>query len=377
MPGLAYLFGVGVLVVAVVVTFVVTGGKPWTVIDGADGRPSTSKFQWTIWTAVVLFSYSAIYFARARNGFWDALPDVPPNILIVMGFSTTTMVVAKGITTQYVANGRVVKPAGNQGGLLSDDTGQSDLSKVQLVMWTLLAIGIYLAIVVKQVSAVAAGSSVQGSNVGLPDIDASLMVLMGLAHGGYLGKKLVTATQPAPTSVSPPRAAAGQVITVAGSGFGALQGTSVLTLNDNPVNVSAWSDTKIVFALPRRLPDGTVVVAGITLQIGLLVNGQPAGQLLPLPISIPANVTGVNPGSAAVGDPVTVTGSRFDNQQTDSGVTFDGIHVPVVSWSDSSIVVVVPAQLLDGSAMTSGRQVTVGVDVHGQPGVGTWPFAVI
>jgi len=161
------------------------------------------------------------------------------------------------------------------------------------------------------------------------------------------------------------------VITVAGSGFGALQGTSLLTLNDNPVNVTSWSDTKIVFALPRQLPDGTVVAAGITLQVGLLVNGQPAGQLLPLPISVPANVTGVNPGSAAVGDPVTIAGSRFDNQQTDSGVTFDGNHVPVVSWSDSSIVVVVPAQLLDGSAMTSGRIVTVGVDVHGQPGVGT------
>jgi hypothetical protein len=296
---------------------------------------------------------------------------VPPNILIVMGFSTTTMVVAKGITTQYVANGRVVKPASGQGGLLSDDTGQSDLSKVQLVMWTLLAIGIYLAIVVKQVSAVATGSSVQGSNGGLPDIDASLMVLMGLAQGGYLGKKLVTATQPAPTSVLPPRAAAGQVITVIGSGFGALQGTSLLTLNDNPVNATTWSDTKIVFALPRQLRDGTLVAAGIKLQIGLLVNGQPAGQSLPLPISVPANVTGVNPPSAAVGDSVTVAGSGFDTQQTDSGVTFDGINVPVVSWSDSSIVVVVPAKLLDGSPMTAGRQVPVGVDVHGQPGVGT------
>jgi hypothetical protein len=377
MSGLAYLFGVGVVVVAVVVTFVVTGGKPWTVIDGADGRPSTSKFQWTIWTAIVLFAYSAIYFARARNGSWEALPDVPPNILIVLGFSTTTMVVAKGITTQFVANGRVVKPAGTQGGLLTDDGGQSDLSKVQLVMWTLLAIGIYLATVVKQVSAVAAGSSVQGSNAGLPDIDASLMVLMGLAQGGYLGKKLVTATQPAPTSVSPPRAAAGQVITVAGSGFGALQGTSSLTLNDNPVNVSAWSDTKIVFALPRQLPDGTAVVAGITLQIGLLINGQPAGQLLTLPIANPANVTGVSPASAAVGASVNVLGSGFDNQQTDSGVTFDGIQVPVVSWTDAEITVVVPAQLLDGSPMSSGRKVTVGVDVHGQPGSATWPFAII
>jgi hypothetical protein len=376
MPGLAYLFGVGVVVVAVGVTFVVTSGRPWTLIDGADGRPSTSKFQWTVWTAVVLFSYSAIYFARARNGFWDALPDVPPNILIVMGFSTTTMIVAKGITTQYVASGRVVKPAGSQGGLLSDDTGQSDLSKVQLIMWTLLAIGIYLAVVIKQVSSVAAGSSAQGSNMGLPDIDASLMVLMGLAQGGYLGKKLVSASQPAPTSVSPPRADAGQAITVTGSGFGALQGTSLLTLDDNPVGVSSWSDSKIVFTLPSQLSDGTNIASGMTLQIGLVVNGQPAGQLLKLPISVPANVVAVGPAPAAVGATVTISGSGFDNQQGDSGVTFDGIHVPLKSWSDSSITVIVPRKLSDGTA-TSGRTVDVGVDVHGQPGVGTPTLTVV
>lgn len=143
-----------------------------------------------------------------------------------------------------------MKPSGGQGGLLSDDVGQTDLSKVQLVMWTFLAVGIYLATVVMQVSALAHGSTVHGGNRGLPDIDGSLMVLMGFAQGGYLGKKLVTTTQPAPTSLAPPRAAPGQSITVIGTGFGDLQGTSLLTLNANPVPVTTWSDTKIVFTLP-------------------------------------------------------------------------------------------------------------------------------
>lgn len=95
MPGLAFLFGTAVVLVGVLVAVVVSGFKPWTIVEGADGRPSTSKFQWTLRTAVILFSYSAIYFARAAMGSWEALPNIPANILIVLGFSTTTMVVAK------------------------------------------------------------------------------------------------------------------------------------------------------------------------------------------------------------------------------------------------------------------------------------------
>jgi hypothetical protein len=34
----------------------------------------------------------------------------------------------------------------------------------------------------------------------LPDIDTALMVLMGLGHGAYLGKKLILTTSPAITN---------------------------------------------------------------------------------------------------------------------------------------------------------------------------------
>jgi len=375
MPGLAFLFGTVVVLVGVLVAVVVSGFKPWTIVEGADGRPSTSKFQWTLWTSVILFSYSAIYFARAAMGSWEALPNIPANILIVLGFSTTTMVVAKGITTQFVASGRVVKPSGGQGGLLSDDVGQTDLSKVQLVMWTFLAVGIYLATVVMQVSALAHGSTVQGSNRGLPDIDGSLMVLMGFAQGGYLGKKLVTTTQPAPTSLAPPRAAPGQTIAVIGTGFGDLQGTSLLTLNANPVPVTTWSDTKIVFTLPSSLPDGTNVSVGTRVQVGLIVNGQAAGQILQLPISTPASVLAVAPPEVGGQSTVSVSGSGFGNEQADSMVTFDGIPVPVQTWTDTEIVVFVPPQLADGTP-TSGRTFQVGVQIHGQPGSATQPLTV-
>lgn len=43
MPGWAYLFGLGVVAMGVVVVFVVSGGNPSAIIIGADGRPSCSS----------------------------------------------------------------------------------------------------------------------------------------------------------------------------------------------------------------------------------------------------------------------------------------------------------------------------------------------
>jgi hypothetical protein len=66
------------------------------------------------------------------------------------------------------------------------------LAKIQMLAFTTVAIGIFLATVIHQIvtNDIAAG---------LPDIDASLMVLMGISNGGYLGKKLVTFGTPGAT----------------------------------------------------------------------------------------------------------------------------------------------------------------------------------
>jgi len=105
------------------------------------------------------------------------------------------MATAKGVTTAYVAGGRLAKAAAGdnpKGGLLTDDAGVTDLSKVQLMTWTLIAIGIYVYSLVPNITAIIS----QHQDLGLPDIDTALMVVTGLSQGGYVGKKLVTLTQP-------------------------------------------------------------------------------------------------------------------------------------------------------------------------------------
>ena len=225
----AYLAGLGVLIAYFLVCLAVgRTWRFWVLAEGQDGRLSTSKAQWQLWTVAVAFSYVAIYGARAVHGDHSPLSTVPQNVLIALGFSSVTMAGAKGITTSYVAQGKTVKadPVGSSRltDLVVDDTGASDLSKTQLLIWTLIAIGVFITNVVYQIGDIYyTGATTASSSV--PDIDTTLMILSGLAMGGYLGKKLVTTSSVhvssiLPTSMTRAAATSPSALSVYGSGFG-------------------------------------------------------------------------------------------------------------------------------------------------------------
>jgi hypothetical protein len=213
----AVLSGLGMVVVLYGIAAVVTGHwKPSELFRGFDGVASTSKLQWLLWLVVILFGYAALWVLRAEQGDLSALNNIPVNILTVLGFSTVTMAAAKGIKVGQVQVGRVqpVIPVNagpdraKTGGIFQDDGGNPELAKIQMMAFTILAIGIFLATVIHQIVT-------NDKAAGLPDIDASLMVLMGISNGGYLGKKLVTFSTPGATGqVVPP----GQVVTAVQNG---------------------------------------------------------------------------------------------------------------------------------------------------------------
>ena len=176
---LAYIFGIAVLVLI----WLLTGRKnPWKLVEGADGRPSTSKLQWFLWTVVVIFSYTAISWALE----FKEITDIPQNVLIAMGLSVTTMAAAKSITVSYIENKKIIKSADNKSSFVQDDEGWPDLSKVQMLAWTFIAIGFYLFDTIQIIQ--------NPNSTRLPDISPALMLLMGLGQGAYLGKKLTTST---------------------------------------------------------------------------------------------------------------------------------------------------------------------------------------
>ena len=211
---LAILIALAVLVVIGLIAAIPTRGRLWQLVNGADGRASTSKFQWLLWIVVIVFGYAVLWVLRAKQGDYSAISDIPVNLLTVLGFSTGTAAIAKGITAGYVQSNRIAQPhavGGGKGGLIQDDSGVPDLGKLQLMAFTLIAIGIYLATLIHQVVSNPVITT-------LPNIDSSLLVLMGISQGGYIGKKLVTFNNPVlyPVQTEP---AAGTAVTVTGGQF--------------------------------------------------------------------------------------------------------------------------------------------------------------
>jgi hypothetical protein len=316
----AYLAGFGVVLAYLAVCLVVQKNlKFWLLAEGQDGRLSTSKAQWQLWTVTVAVSYVVIYVARAIKGDHSALSTVPQNVLIALGFSTVTMATAKGMTTFFVASGRTPKPqAGStsQGGLLQDDTGATDLSKTQLLIWTLIAVSLFFVSVVYQVGDISHKGATPG-NSGLPDIDNALLVLSGLAQGGYLGKKLVTAgyvqiSTVLPTSLQLAVISNPAILTVFGSGFGdpptsprprstagpaaapVPPGCAVLA-DGYQCPIDAWGDTKITFHLAASHPSLAPLVpvppaqtpekSQVGIQISVVVAGMPGVDGGPITVS--------------------------------------------------------------------------------------------
>jgi hypothetical protein len=264
--------------------------RGWLIlIEGADGRLSASKAQWAAWTAVVAGTYLAIYVARALTHVPDPLSaSFPSNLLLAMGFSTATMATAKGITTTYIAGGRLpskTSGATTSGGLLTDDDGITDLSKVQLLTWTAIAISVYLYTVMNQLRLIIH----DGKDLTIPDIDGALMVLMGLSQGGYLGKKLTSAPSVTLSALIPSTAKASDPISVYGSNFGDPDSdgnpgsNSTVLVSGATVAVAKgnWSDSKITFTMPPAAPDGPWK-KGQDVAVQVVANGQVSQNTLPL-----------------------------------------------------------------------------------------------
>ena len=64
-------------------------------------------------------------------------------------------------------------------------------------------------------------------------------------------------------------------------------------------------------------------------------------------------ISSLSPASAAVGTPVTITGTNFGATQGTSTVKFNGTAATPTSWSATSIVAPVPAGATSGNVVVT------------------------
>lgn len=246
----------------------------WNAATGTDGRASTSKFQLFLWTTVVIFGYTAIVAALLRGDPDQLLPEVPANVLLLLGISVGTGIGAKAITSNAVDTGKEVKTTARNelaGPLFRTDDGRPDIAKIQLLGFTFLAVAVFLLRVfdeLGEIAAIPAGEKYMGT--GLPDVDATLMLLMGVGSVAYIGGKLVSSSTPFITSRAPNAMLLGATgakrkITLTGANFGSQATTGYVMLDGRqmPDAPEEWTDNKVIFSLPAKNPDGNPWKAGL------------------------------------------------------------------------------------------------------------------
>jgi hypothetical protein len=393
---LVYLSGLIVLFV-LLVCYRMFGGtfNLAKLIMGADGRASSSKLQFLLWTIVTIYAYVAVYAARLAQHIY-LLPEdeIPVQLLTAMGLSVVTAAAAKGITVGYTAAGRLEKqtPPGvpPKGGVFLDDGGNPDLSKIQMLCWTFIAIGVYLVTLFSKLScmlhlspqdlAVVHGAVAKNAValVTIPDISPALMVLMGLGQGAYLGNKLVTVETPRLTGLVPGAGIPGSSLTLSGEAFGPAGSQAQVTIDGAPLEQPiAVTDGKLAFTFPPRRADGSPWPAG-PVSIGVLAQGRAGANTLPFTVLLP-QITKIEPSEGKPPLKVVITATNFDEKAAPPVVFVDSQEYQaagqVTVKEGGQLEFAFPSQRPDGGAWTSGT-VQIRLRANGYLSGNSWPFVI-
>lgn len=161
-----------------------------------------------------------------------------------------------------------------------------------------------------------------------------------------------TPSAPVVSSITPAGGGTvGDVLSIAGQGFGAAQGTSTVTLGGVSAVATAWTGDTIQVIVPAGVQSGPVQVV----TAGGVSNTNVQFTLAP-------TVTGLSPAQGTVGTVVTVTGANFGGSQGSGSILFNGVTAAPISWTENQISVAVPA-----GATTGHVTVTQGVSATSKP----------
>ena len=144
-------------------------------------------------------------------------------------------------------------------------------------------------------------------------------------------------------------------MTIAGTGFGATQGSGNVWLGSTYGVVVSWSDTQVV----------ATVASGSKAGVAQILQGGVWSNSVTFTVTTP-NITNVTPTTAIAGTQVTMTGTGFGATQGNGNVWLGSTYGVVVSWSDTQVVATVAsgskagvAQILQGGVWSNSVTFTV------------------
>lgn len=253
-------------------------------------------------------------------------------------------------------------------GLITDTFGQSSGPQISAVASTTARAGDQIVISGSNFgSSQGSGNVWLGSTYGTVASWSDSQVIAAVASGSQTGVAQIlqsgvwsnpvnlTVITPNITSVTPTTAIAGTQITIAGTGFGANQGSGNVWLGSTYGVVVSWSDTQVVANVASGSKSGVAQI----LQGGVWSNS------INLTVSTP-NITSVTPTTAIAGTQITITGTGFGASQGSGNIWLGSTYGVVVSWSDTQVVANVAsgsksgvAQILQGGVWSNTVNLTV------------------
>jgi hypothetical protein len=167
------------------------------------------------------------------------------------------------------------------------------------------------------------------------------------------GKPFTVLPTPTISTLTPSTAAIGASVVIAGTNFGATQGTSTVKFNGTTASATSWSATSITATVPAGATTGNVVVT---------VSGVASAGKAFTVVAAPS-ITSLSPTSGAPGTVVTITGTNFGAAQGTGTVSFNGTAGTPTSWNATTIKVPVPTGATTGNVVVRAS----GVDSNGKP----------
>jgi RHS repeat-associated protein len=151
------------------------------------------------------------------------------------------------------------------------------------------------------------------------------------------------------SSITPPAAPIGGIVTLTGTGFGSRDENSRVFFSGVVASTGIWNDTNIQAVVPAVTSGPVTVFVG-----GFLSNSVQFTVLEALSIS------GISPATGTAGSAVTITGAGFGATQSTSAVSFNGqAAASVTNWSDTRIVAIVPLGASTGPVRVTVAGITV------------------
>jgi len=189
-----------VVVVLVAASIPVTLAVARRLVMGHNGY-SLSKLQIVLWTTAIAVSYLLCLWKLQRDPDASLAIAIPSNLLLLMGFSGGSYLAAYGVRAyqeqryrgeeqKRVRTARLESHHANWTDIVSDYAGGLDISKVQMLVWTVVALSAYVIQFAHDYPQL--GTMLPA----LPDVGDALVALMGVSQAAYIGRKAIPERKP-------------------------------------------------------------------------------------------------------------------------------------------------------------------------------------